>query len=125
MIVLLQDGVWFGDDGTLRDEVKKGSSADDKIFLEAEKYGFDIRSTLASTDNPRDIKFSFFGDETFPEIDEETEGHAQTESNESEPTGVHVQSIVNDSDDVIDPFDNCFALFQTATEIADKFKRQR
>ena len=36
-------GVWFGDDGTLKESVSKGHAVQDKMFLEAEKFGFDIR----------------------------------------------------------------------------------
>ena len=37
-------GIWFGDDGGLKEQVIKGSSMEDRIFMEAEKFGLDIRS---------------------------------------------------------------------------------
>jgi hypothetical protein len=60
-----EGGVWFGDDGTLKETVIKGNIASDssssasiseKLFLEAEKLGIDIRPQV----NVENMTFSFF-----------------------------------------------------------------
>ena len=57
-------GVWFGDDGTLKDSVSKGGAVQDEMFLEAEKFGFDIRSagTGGGAQEGMTFGFSFGGD---------------------------------------------------------------
>ena len=61
-----EGGVWWGDDGTMKEAVEKGKL--DPLFLEAEKYGIDIRSNDESNDQ-NVMKFSFFEDDsTNPEL---------------------------------------------------------
>jgi hypothetical protein len=48
--------VWFGDDGRLDVKVNRGS-VDDVLFLEAEKFGFDIRP---HDEGKSGMTFSFF-----------------------------------------------------------------
>ncbi len=55
-----EGGVWWGDDGTMKEAVEKGEV--DPLFLEAEKYGIDIRSNNENNDQ-NVMKFSFFDDE--------------------------------------------------------------
>ena len=43
-----EGGVWFGDDGTLRETVAKGNVAEDPLFREAEKLGYDIRGSAGA-----------------------------------------------------------------------------
>ena len=61
-ILFIQEdgGVWWGDDGTLKQTVGKGDAATDVIFREAEKLGIDVRS---DSNEANMMKFSFFGDD--------------------------------------------------------------
>ena len=44
-----EGGVWFGDDfSSLKESVSKGNVAEDALFREAEKMGYDIRSAAAA-----------------------------------------------------------------------------
>lgn len=53
-------GVWFGDTGTdLKTEASKGDATADKIFLEAEKFGFDVRDGAAGAEKGG-MTFGFF-----------------------------------------------------------------
>lgn len=63
-----ESGVWFGDDGTLEQSVSKGSEALDRLFLEAEMQGIDLRSNTATTAKADSnvMKFSFFDDPALP-----------------------------------------------------------
>jgi hypothetical protein len=54
-------GVWFGDDGTLKETVLRGEV--DSLFLEAEKMGIDIRRDGDAHDHNR-MTFGFFGPTT-------------------------------------------------------------
>ena len=54
-------GVWFGDDGTLKESVGKGNAVQDKMFLEAEKFGFDIRGAAGGAREGMTFDFDFGG----------------------------------------------------------------
>jgi hypothetical protein len=59
-----EGGVWWGDDGTLNEAVSRGGAGQDKLFLEAEKLGFDIRSTTQKSEESSVMKFGFFDEES-------------------------------------------------------------
>ena len=52
-------GMWFGDDGTLKGSVGKGDAIQDRVFLEAEKFGFDIRGPGGGSSAPESTTFGF------------------------------------------------------------------
>lgn len=54
-----QGGVWFGDDGTTAEAVARGAEGQDKLFIEAEKHGLDLRQE----EERGAMRFSFFGDD--------------------------------------------------------------
>lgn len=58
-----EGGVWWGDDGTLNEAVSRGGAGQDKLFLEAEKLGFDIRTTTQKSEESNVMKFGFFDEE--------------------------------------------------------------
>lgn len=47
-----EGGVWFGDDGTIKESVGKGCAGVDPLFLEAERLGIDTRVRSATFINP-------------------------------------------------------------------------
>ena len=55
-------GVWFGNDGTLNEEVKKGNIITDRMFIEAEKLGIDIRTQDNTQQENKSMMFSFFNE---------------------------------------------------------------
>ena len=54
-----EGGVWWGDDGSLKSSVARGDVVQDRLFLEAEKMGFDIRTDGAEG---KTMHFGFFDD---------------------------------------------------------------
>jgi hypothetical protein len=65
-------GVWFGNTGTdLKTEAIKGDAKADKIFMEAEKFGFDVRDGAAGGDKSG-MTFGFFDDGAAPGAKEST-----------------------------------------------------
>ena len=58
-------GIWWGDDGTLKETVMKGDidQVDNARFREAEKLGIDIRPVTAEEKSSKSFKLNFFPDE--------------------------------------------------------------
>ncbi len=116
----------------MKEQVKKGSACEDKLFLEAEKFGFDIRSR-----NPEEttIKFSFFDE---PESILET---TSLENNGDKTTTTVASTVVSPAIIVIDDqsslenkLSNCLNISKVeegeirldrVISIASRFKRER
>ncbi len=94
-----EGGVWWGDDGTMKEAVEKGEL--DPLFLEAEKYGIDIRSNNENNDQ-NVMKFSFFEDDTTnPEhvtsSNDNTNKHelAMLDTNLADPADVGAEDVLD------------------------------
>ena len=99
-----EGGVWWGDDGTLKEHVFKGSLIEDTRFREAEKLGIDIRPMTEEEKADKCFKLNFFTDEETEEnrvqpiSDEATKDAIMLESWNGTGSNKHFNSLTGTGD---------------------------